>query len=126
MNLREKILASKDLKTKLVEIPEWDSSVYAYELTAGEREQVFEELDGLSPHDSIVLAVIAGARDDKGEHIFTKDDLAALKGKSFPVIERIYGEIMRLSGVDLKATEDEPTQVEKTSADTLSSGTITE
>lgn len=124
MNLRDQILAAKDLKVSEIEIPEWGVTVFASELCAGDFDKVMSAHDKEEAHVAVATSIILGIKDENDELVFTHDDIDALMTKSAGVLERLYKEVMKLSGLDLD--DKGKTQAEKTLPAPHSSGMTTE
>lgn len=124
MDLRNKILSSKDLKSELVHVPEWDVEVLVQSMTAGERGEVLEAVRDLSGAIRLgkmqTLVALKCARDPETKaRIFEDGDLDVLAGKLAAAVDRIATAGMRLSGM----TEETQAAMEKNSE--TASGSIT-
>lgn len=109
-SLRDQILAADDLPRERVETPEWAPfgvpAVYVRGLTARERE-VFEiewgkkfEQNGkrkdVAVRATFVAAVVC---DENGARVFTDDDIGALNDKSASMLQKLWIEGRRVSGM---------------------------
>jgi hypothetical protein len=104
MNLRDTILAAKDIETKLITVKKWGGAKLLLSgLSGAERNQVYAESSSNDLVDYEKLGYnmfVAGVRDPAtGEKIFTAADIEALKKKDWATINRIYGLLMKLSGI---------------------------
>lgn len=106
MLTREAILASQDIKTERVEVPEWGGYVWVKGLSAHEREQ-FElaatfERDGqrqVSWGQLQARLVAMTVVDEHGERLFSDADVAILATKSAQAIMRIFAVAQRLAAL---------------------------
>lgn len=103
---RETILQKTDLKTEKVEVPEWGGDVYVREFTQAERTEFEVESyleEDKKKTDSLktmkIKTVIMSTVDDKGNNLFTIKDFDVLNRKSACVIDRIWSEAWKLSGM---------------------------
>ena len=105
---RDQILGVDDLPRELVDVPEWDGSVWTRSLNAGERARYWShllEVDSagkIRPRaaaDSTTLLASMGICDDQGQALFSEADVAALARKSSAALDRVAAVIGRLSGI---------------------------
>lgn len=111
---REQILKTRDYDTKDVVIPEWGgASVRIRSLSLRERGILLDRpgTTNIERLTTICLTVTFCAIDEKGEPLFTEEDVAALSHKSEKAMERLANAILELSGIGVK-----PEDVEKNSA----------
>lgn len=110
---RDEILSFVDLKVEKIKIPEWGGkSVFVKGLT-GEERDIFEDLtfgtEG-SQKDKLrnfrAKLVSLCVCNEKGENLFTQEDIVALGKKSASAIERIYRVAERLSGFRKKDVDE--------------------
>ena len=113
---RDAILAVQDITTETVDVPEWGGAVLVRGMTGRERD-AFES--------SIVQQPAANGRrqaparqqsqtnmenlraklasycivDEKGDRLFSTEDVAALGGKNAGALSRVFDVAMRLSGI---------------------------
>jgi hypothetical protein len=105
MNLRDKILAAKDIPTESVNIPEWDVDVLVKGMSAGDRillmqnayDQKTQQVNMAAIYPDVVVSCVFDP--DTDEPVFTDADKAALMGKSSAAIEAIAAVGLRLSGI---------------------------
>lgn len=115
VSLKDKILASSDVATELVQVPEWGVELEVRGLSAGQwtritnasvRKVAGEVTPDLSRLYS--LLIVAGVFDPKtGEQVFTESDAVAVMNKSMKPIERLAKTVNRLSGI----TDDDDSDV---------------
>lgn len=107
---RKQILSSK-LKTQTLQIPEWGGSVLIQEPTALERAE-FELLSSKAATDDEVIRKIRGycaakcIVDEKGDRMFTDEDIEALNEKSANALDRVidvYREMSLIENDDIEA-----------------------
>lgn len=111
MSLRDKILASDDIASELVEIPEWDVILEVRGMTGGDRSKILENAatneGNISVGTVYVDTVIASTYDpDTGERVFAESDKPALMEKSAAAIDRLATVGMRLSAMDQNGVDD--------------------
>lgn len=95
--LREKVMASDDIKHDEVYVAEWDVTLPVRTLPAMELKKVLKYKD--DPIRMFSLAVIYGCKTKEGESVFTETDLAVLEAeKSFGAIQAIAEKVLDLSG----------------------------
>lgn len=114
---KAEIIAIQDRKLELVEVPEWEASVYVRSMTAAERGRIeadaakFKELRGKDPgfaQNFTVRVVGLCVCDEKGERLFNDSEVEILRTKNAMAISRIAEVAQRLSGfskIDLEALE---------------------
>lgn len=110
-DLRSKILAANDIRSEVVEIPEWDVSVEVRSMTAADRARIIELAaaeDGRVGVGAMYLeTVLVSVYDpETGERLFGDADRDAVMGKSAAAIDRLATIGMRLSGIDTEAQEN--------------------
>lgn len=95
--LREKVMASDDIKHGEVYVAEWDVTLPVRTLPALDLKKVMKYKD-----DAVrmaALSVIYGCKTKDGESVFAETDLAKLEAeKSFGAIQTISGKVFELSG----------------------------
>lgn len=101
MSLRDAILKKDDLKTETVTVEQWGVDVPVKELSLRTRTRVMDMHGTGAADEAIVETVIAGALDENGEPLFTRDDAEALAEKSEAAMIKLYKAILKLSGVDI-------------------------
>lgn len=104
MSLREQILASSDIQTKLVDIPLWGVTVEVRGMTAAARASLLQRAaleGGAIDLTSLYPTLVIGCTFDPetGERVFSESDFAAVGEKSGAAVELIAAEAMRLSGI---------------------------
>ena len=124
VNIRQAALNAKDVKTELVEIPEWGATVEVRGFTLGER---LEFLQRVAPNGEVNRdhylpeLVIASVFDpDTGQKVFEPADRDMLKTKSAAAVDRITSVANRLSGIG----EDEAQKVEQDLEETPTDGSL--
>lgn len=110
---RDDILNVKDIKTELVEVPEWGGSVYVRGLTAKEADIIQDSMivnrnskhPGVSMKDLRASFCAACVVDEQGNKLFTAKDIIALGEKSISALEKIHSVAEKLSNVDETAID---------------------
>ena len=96
---KSQILAADDQRFDSVSCPEWGGDVRVRGLTAYEQSYI-AKLVGDEKKNEVTLKVVQfGCVDEEGEKMFTADDMAVLKTKSYAVIERLGKRILELTGL---------------------------
>lgn len=103
-DLRERILAAKDVGSERITVEEWGVEVEVRGLTGRARALLLQDaLDGTSLNlgKAYPLMVIECTYDpETGERIFSSDDFDLVAGKSGSALEKIATTAARLSGLD--------------------------
>lgn len=106
---RAAILDADDLKTSTVPVPEWGGEVIVRMLNGAERDTFDALIMASKEGKGLVAHLVAVATiDEKGERLFTEEDIPALQKKSGAALARVYGAAMklnRLGAADAKALE---------------------
>lgn len=110
---REEILGARDLRTELVEVPEWGGAVRIRTLTAAERDSYEQAL--MRRRGGRLEVEMRGARvrlvalcvvDEQGQRLFSDQDIEALEGRSAAAIDRIFTAALKLNGMAEGAIEE--------------------
>lgn len=111
---KDAILNCNDLITETVNVPEWGGDVIVRCLTGEERDEleslvVQEKSDGNNKVDLsnfrsrlVALSVI----DEKGDRLFTIEDVIKLSKKSAKALDRVFNVAERLSALRVKDGEN--------------------
>lgn len=105
MNLRDTILAAKDIPSETLRVKEWDVTLLVKGMSAGERislmQAAYDQKTGQVNMAAVYPDVVVSCVHDPetGEPIFTDADKEALMGKSSAAIEAIAAVGLRLSGI---------------------------
>ncbi len=92
------ILATDDLATTKVYVPEWKSSVRFRAMSAFEAIRFQEGLAGPQRKEAWVKIFALCAVDADGQRLFTNEKMEALRKKSTPVFLRLQKMLMTLNG----------------------------
>jgi len=106
---RKQILECKDIKSEVVQVPEWDGEVSVRGLTLAEKDRWTDCImnDGkVSMKGATALLCALCMRDEKGEQIFSSDDMDALDKKSASALDRVFQVAQRLSGIGQEDIEE--------------------
>jgi len=103
---KEQIIAAKDIKTKVVDVPEWGGSVIIREMSGKVREE-FEMFvqerrsadDSLNLRGMRTLVLSQTLVDEEGNALFTKDDMSVLGEKNAAVIDKLFTVAMTLNKI---------------------------
>jgi len=109
------ILKASDLKRELVEVPEWDGSVYVGTMTASARDEfdlagLIKDTEGnltekqdTSNFRARLCAVTM--QDEKGNLLFGMEDVAELSKKSAAAMQRVFSVAQNLNGMGAEEAE---------------------
>lgn len=103
------ILGASDLKHEDVPVPQWGGSVRVRTMNGIERDEFRALLsaDGGIPIGKFSAALLAATIvDEKGERLFTMEDVEALQKKSAASLDAPAAVAMRLNGLGGSAVED--------------------
>jgi hypothetical protein len=105
MNLRDKILAAKDIPSETLHVKEWGVDLLVKGMSAGERislmQAAYDQKTGQVNMAAVYPDVVVSCTYDptSDEPVFTDADKEALMGKSSAAIEAIAAVGLRLSGI---------------------------
>ena len=107
---REDILAKTDLKKETVTIEEWQGDVLVSEMSGTQRdlwEQSLRQKDKagnlISPRAKLVAFTVV---DEKGDRLFTEDDISAIGKLSSGSLEKVCAIAMNLNGLGSDAVDN--------------------
>lgn len=112
---REQIFAASDLKTEIVDVPEWGGSVIVRTMTGTDRD-AFEGTLVTAAEDGKRSADLSNMRaklvamtvvDDNGDRVFSAEDVAAIGQKSASAIDQVFKVAQRLNGMGASAVSEE-------------------
>lgn len=102
----DQILGADDLRSEVVEVPEWGGSVTVRTMTGADADRLFELMsqpDGRKKfRDALIVATVV---DDAGVPMFTADHVSALRTKSATALKRVADAAMRLNGMASDSVE---------------------
>lgn len=87
---KKAILAAKDTKLEKVNVPEWGDDVFIKTLSGTERDAFEEAYSTEKMRNFRPRFLVLTLCDDKGERLFTDDEVDALGAKSAAVINRLF------------------------------------
>lgn len=106
---RDAILKADDLKKEVVKVPEWGGEVIISTMTGYARDaweqHLVQSKDGALINVRARL-VVATAVDEKGNRLFTEDDVIALGEKSVAALERCVKVAQRLNRLTESELDD--------------------
>jgi len=110
---RASILKADDLKRQVVHVPQWGGDVTVRGLTGVERDAweawciaKHEEWGGNVGPNIRASLLVRTIVDDKGERLFTDEDVMALGDKSGAVLAELHAVASRLSGITASDQEE--------------------
>ena len=117
---RDQILSIADLKTELVEMPEWGGSVYVRGMNGAERDKfegslVEQRGKERKVNTANIRAKLASLTicDESGKRLFSEADVQAISQKSASALQRIFEVAQRLSGITDADVEELAEEIEK-------------
>lgn len=110
-NLRDKILASHDLKVEKIYVKEWKQTVYLREFSMADRMSI-ENITKEASQDSFIKVLVLGVCDKEGNKIFTNEDVEALKQKNAKPIQRLFLKVMKLNKLNDSDIEEDVKNLE--------------
>ena len=124
--LKQKILEAEDIRSELVEVPEWDVTLKMTGLTGAQRNNAARRAGGLDGavdlNKWIPELIIMSARDpENDELVFEPADRDALNNKASRPIQQLFDAVARLSGLSETAVEDAKASFEETPSEDSSS-----
>ena len=100
---KEAILACKDLKQEIVEVPEWGGSVIVRTMTGTERDAFEQSItkDGVQYNTDNIRARLVSLTliDEDGNRLFTDKEVESVGGKAASALVRLYDVAQRLNGM---------------------------
>ena len=113
MLTKAQILEAKDLRTQIVNVPEWGGDVLVRLLTAAEREEITSIWTQHANADNATKSTLTSDAmllrctvDEAGNALFDDADLPALKGKSSMAISRVIDAALALNAMAADSVED--------------------
>ena len=110
---REAILGAQDIKVENVKVPEWNDGVVRLRSMPGTDRDKWETVvqskvqDGKVNIDGMkVLLIVSCAIDDKGDPLFTENDLVELNKKNAKAINRLWEVAARMNGIGNEELEE--------------------
>lgn len=91
---------------KKINIPEFDGDIYIRQISVGEQEQIAKHLEK-QKGNNIALSFIFGVCDEKGNRLFTIDDLEKINQINFKAMLSVIKEINKLNGLDADTADHE-------------------
>jgi hypothetical protein len=105
---RDAILASDDIKSALVDVPEWgvDAQVKIKALSIYEQ-IVYEKEAAVNKDTSDIIfnMLVLCCVNEDGTKIFSKDDIAALKERSSAAVLRVFNACLKINHLDTDSVE---------------------
>ena len=105
---RDQIVAIQDIKTELVDVPEWGGTVALRELTGAERDaweaQMVKVINGRreADLDNLRAKLVAACLVDgeTGDRLFDEKTVSQLGNKSAITLDRLFKIAQRMNGMD--------------------------
>lgn len=126
------ILQADDLKTKTVDVPEWNGEVIIRELTGTERDSYEAQMTRVvgntvepNPIGTRARLVVRALIDEDGKRLFQDGEAMKLSAKNGAVLDRLWDEIAELSGMTSSAVADAEKNSESDPSDSSTSSAPT-
>ena len=121
---KDQILKADDLKTSIVDVPEWGGKVKIKQMTGSERDAFEQATYRKNGKDYEVNMKDMRARlcasciiDDKGVRIFDDADIVELSKKSAIVLDRLFAACQELNSISQKDVEELGKELGQTQTD---------
>ena len=121
---REAILKADDYQVVDVEVPEWGGTVRLRSITAAERDRFEQSLlvqrgnkREVNMRNARAKLVVLCAVDDKGNKLFTDEDIKILSAKSAKPLDKLFEEAQKLSGLSESDVEELTEDLDETLSD---------
>ena len=104
---KEQILTTNDLEIEEVEV--WGGKILVRGITATERESLRKESgdDGSKEIPNLIVKLVAlTIVNEKGESLFSEEDVEALGKKSAQSLDKVFAVAQRLSGLDPESVKE--------------------
>lgn len=114
---KEQILECKDIKSEVVQVPEWDGEVIVQGLTLADKDKWTDSIvvDGKANMNGATASLCAlSMRNEDGTRLFDVEDIPALQEKSAAALDRVFQVAQRLSGIGQEEMKDAVKNSEKT------------
>jgi hypothetical protein len=110
ISLRDKILNAQDIKSEVLNVPEWGVDILIKSLTGKKRAVVMGEAmdkDGKMNFENMYadMAITSSYDPNTQQLIFESTDRNVLNEKNGGILEKIAQVVIRISGLDVKAVE---------------------
>lgn len=112
MSLRDRILASNDIESSTIHVPQWDLDIELRTLSAADRAKLIAScmtaegtVDVQKMYPSLIIACVYDP-ETKGR-VFSEEDMDAIADKSASAIEFVAQKAMEMSGMKPDAIDVE-------------------
>lgn len=100
---RDDILGANDLQRDRVRVPEWSGEIYVRTLSLEERlqfeAQITDARDSAAGAHRVLVLVAATACDETGTLLFSFEDVASLRKKSWNAVQRVFRAAVKLNAM---------------------------
>ncbi|OAV09496.1 phage tail assembly chaperone family protein, TAC [Moraxella catarrhalis] len=100
---------------KKINIAEFDGDIFIRQISVGEQEQIAKQLEK-EKGNNMALSFIFGVCDEKGNRLFSLDDLDSINQINFKAMLSVIKQINKLNGLDTDTDEHEKTNRRQKSA----------
>lgn len=111
MLTKEEILAIQDIRSEVVDVPEWNGQVRIAEMTGTARDQYERTLfnrdgDKVEINDLRAKLVAFSLVDEEGNLVFAEHEIIALGMKSAKALERVFKAANRLNATGIEGLDE--------------------
>ncbi len=111
---KREILDARDHAQEIVDVPEWGGAVIVRTMTGSERDSLELEVSkhrtpdgkGTTVDNFRARVLIRCIVDERGDTIFSHEELAQLASKSAAAIERLFDVALRLNGMTQRDVDE--------------------
>ena len=107
---RNQILEAQDIKTEIVEVPEWGGEVTVKLMTGTERDKfeasVLDDKGKFKKDNLRAKLVLKCVVDEQGKPLFQPADLEALGAKSSVALDRVFAAAQRINRIGEQDIEE--------------------
>jgi hypothetical protein len=114
---KEQILECNDIKSEVVQVPEWNGEVLVQGLTLADKDKWTDAIvvDGKASMEGATGSLCALCmRNEDGSRLFESSDIPALQQKSAQALDRVFQVAQRLSGIGQDEIEETVKNSEQT------------
>lgn len=107
---KQEILSAQDLKTEVIEVPEWGGAVRVRTMTGSDRDTFENALFGKGDKNRVRAWLVAlTVVDENGHMMFSESDVDALGRKSAAALNRVFNAAQRINAI----SESDAKEMEK-------------
>lgn len=103
---REAVLKVRDTETKDIPVPEWGGSIRVRTMTVAERNDFARRATSEDKVNVSSWLVSILAVNEKGDSLFTAEDVPELERRNFRAVDRVVKAILEVNGISEKKVEE--------------------